>query len=180
MRILAQMDVSEIGAQAEAYRVAMDGELFKKGVADIMRADAMRQFQAGGVPQWDELSPGTVKRKRSAGYVRKNRKSAAVEKLLQEGNFRPENKLISTGALLTSWTDAKDNFHVEELGDEDVSIGSDLIYASTHQLGYSGPLFGGRANGTIPARPIRVTTRGEQEVSKLLEKVMKEVGEGNS
>lgn len=139
------------------------GGLGKK-IADVLRADARRQFQAGGTPSWAPLSPRTIERKRKLGYPRLNRRGLVPRAMIQRGNFGPENILMMTGALLTSWTREDDPHHVEEITPTSVATGSDLKYAGTHQEGGEG------WNGApIPARPIIITDQARARIAELIE-----------
>lgn len=150
---------------AMADSVDLRGRTGKK-IAQILRDDALRQFQSGGSPGWAPLSPRTIARKRRLGYPRLNRRGMAPRMMLQRGNFGPENILMMTGALLTSWTREDDPHHVEEIEATSVSIGSDLEYAGTHQ--YGGP--GQGWNGSdIPARPINVSKEAVDKIAELIE-----------
>jgi phage gpG-like protein len=150
-------------------RLNLTGKLGKR-IASIMRADALRQFQAGGEPNWPPLAPATIERKARLGYPRLNRRGLIPQRLVQRGNFGPSNILMMTGALLSSWSDEQDPHHVEELEPRSVSIGSDLDYAGVHQNGYQGPLFGNpKIQGTIPARPIRITNDAKEKITRAIE-----------
>lgn len=156
--------------ELESLLTSMAGSLdLRKGglgrrIADVMRADALRQFQAGGVPGWAPLSPRTIEAKRRMGYPRLNRRGIAPRALIQRGNFGPENVLMRTGALLTSWTRLDDPHHVEEVTKDSVSTGSDLVYAGTHQHGGQG-----WQGAPIPARPIVVTDQAMAKIAEIVE-----------
>lgn len=147
----------------------MEGKLdLTKGlgrkIANLLRADALRQFQTAGDPAWAPLSPRTIARKRRLGYPRLNRRGLVPRSMIQNGNFGPENILMMKGDLLSSWTREDDPHHVETIESSIVEIGSDLIYAGTMQDGGTG--FNG---APIPARPIRVTDRAKREIAALVE-----------
>lgn len=145
------------------------GKLGKK-VAAILREDARRQFAAGGEPRWAALSPRTIQIKERLGYPRRNRFGEVPRGAIQRGSFGPGNILLRTLALFSSWTDETDPHNVERITKDAVLNGSDLEYAGTMQEGYTGPLFGNpRIQGTIPARPIRITDRAKREIAELLE-----------
>lgn len=133
-------------------------------IADVLREDALAQFQAGGSPHWAPLSPRTIARKEALGYPRLNRRGLIPRAMIQRGNFGPSNILMMTGDLLQSWTRDTDPHHVEEIDDQMVSIGSDLIYAGTHQNGGEG-----WKGSEIPARPIRITDSAKAKISELIE-----------
>lgn len=148
--------------------IAKNIDLSKNGlgkkIANILRADARMQFQAGGVPSWAPLSPRTIERKRRLGYPRLNRRGLVPRAMLQRGNFGPENILMMTGSLFSSWTNENDPHHVEEINPSSVATGSDLIYAGTMQEGGEG------WNGApIPARPIIITEQARARIAELIE-----------
>lgn len=60
--------------------------------------------------------------------------------------------LQMTGHLAESMEGGPD--HIYRFGPSWMETGTQDIKARTHQWGYTGPLFGGRVQGTIPARPI--------------------------
>lgn len=139
------------------------GGLGKK-IATILRNDARAQFQSGGSPSWAPLSPRTIERKRKMGYPRLNRRGLVPRAMIQKGNFGPENILMMTGALFSSWTNENDPHHVEEITPQSVATGSDLIYAGTMQEGGEG------WNGSpIPARPIVITDQARARIAELIE-----------
>lgn len=133
-------------------------------IAKVLREDARRQFQSGGIPSWAPLSPRTIARKRKLGYPRLNRKGLVPRAMLQNGQFGPENILMMTGALFTSWTREDDPHHVEEITATSVATGSDLIYAGTMQDGGEG-----WQGAPIPARPIVITDQARARIADLIE-----------
>lgn len=170
MRIEMQVDAA--GAEvleARAGRVA--GRPVLEAAAQILRDDVLAQFQRGGDPPWAPLSPRTVAKKRAAGYPRLNRKGEPPKLLMQNGNFGPENILMRTGALLTSWTQKGDPHHVELVDEQsgEVAIGSSLPYAPTHQRGGRG--FRGSA---VPARPVRLRSEAVERIARLISEQMEQ------
>lgn len=128
-------------------------------VAARLRQDALEQFQAGGIPGWKPLSPRTIEGKRRAGYPRLNRRGQIPKNMIQNGHFGPENILMRTGALLSSWTQEQDPDHVELITAESVTTGSSVSYAGVHQQG----------GGNVPKRPINVTDDAQRDVAKMAE-----------
>lgn len=126
-------------------------------VASRLRADALEQFQAGGKPAWKPLSQRTIDAKRRAGYPRLNRKGQIPKNMVQNGKFGPENILMRTGALLSSWTQEQDPDHTELVTAESVTIGSTVDYAGVHQQG----------GGNVPKRSINVTGEAQRDVAKM-------------
>ncbi len=156
---------------------------------ELLRDDALRQFQAGGDPAWRPLSRYTIAKKRSfgkkpldqraSGYVRMNRKGQIPKMLVQNGNFGPENILMRTGALLSSWTQTQDPDHIERINGDTLEFGSSVPYARIHQLGGSVPLFGNREKMVhIPARPIRITDAALAAMTKAAAEVVAGVDAG--
>lgn len=137
-------------------------------VGNVMRDDARQQFRSGGNPAWQPLSPITIARKRALGYPRLTRKGTAPESLKQNGRFGPENILIMTGALFSSWTDETDPHHLEEHDGGNVWIGSLLPYAELHQFGGWSVIDDRRVN--VPARPLRLTEDARSRIIDLLDK----------
>ena len=149
--------------------VMIEGKIdLRKGlgakIAKVLREDALRQFQAGGIPAWAPLSPRTIERKRRLGYPRLNRRGLIPRAMLQNGRFGPENILMMKGDLLSSWTNENDPHNVTEIDEFSIENGSDLIYAGTMQEGGQG--FGG---SQIPARPIRITDEATAKIVDLIE-----------
>lgn len=143
-----------------------DGALRKKALeaaAPILREDIRHQFQSGGIPAWQALSPATIAAKRAAGYPRKPRRGEPSA-MLQNGKFGPENILMRTGALFESWTDVQNPFHIETITEDSITLGSDLPYAAVHQMG----------GGRVPRRPVRITedgaTRAAEAIANTLSK----------
>jgi len=167
------VDTSQVEAMLKdvASKVDLKGGLGRK-IADILRLDALRQFQVGGDPAWTPLSPWTIKEKARLGYPRLNRFGKVPLMATQNGAFGPQNILIRTTALMSSWTNALDLHHVEEITDTSVSIGSDLKYAGTMQKGSDKGWHGSK----IPARPINLTDIAQTKIKDLIET---ELAKGN-
>lgn len=125
-------------------------------VASRLREDALQQFQSGGDPAWPPLAESTVKAKRAMGYPRLNRRGQIPRNMLQNGRFGPENILMRTGALLSSWTQEQDPDHVEIVTEESVSTGSTVAYAGAHQEGKG-----------VPKRAINVTDEAVRDVTNM-------------
>lgn len=159
------VDFSDLVARLKGLTqtIGFSGELGEQ-VAEIMRDDAKRQFQAGGIPPWPRLRDSTVKAKARLGYPRLNRRGLVPASLVQRGAFGPQNILIRTGALLSSWTQEQDPHHVQRVGDGEVEIGSALHYAEHHQKG-------GRK---LPQRPIRVTEEAKKKAADAVSKAISE------
>lgn len=144
---------------------------FLQSVANILREDVARQFQAGGIPAWAPLSPNTIAAKRRAAQPRVTRKGPPPSSIIQQGNFGPESILVRSAALYSSWTDKDDSHHIEEISADAVTIGSSLPYAAVHQDGASfitRPF--GRGKGvlvTIPARPVTITPEALKRIELL-------------
>lgn len=138
-------------------RSAADLKPLLQQTADLLREDVLIQFQSGGIPAWKPLAASTVRQKARQGYPRLNRKGEEVATLMQQGNFGPENILIRTGALLSSWTQKQDPDHIEEITGDSVSVGSSLPYAAYHQTG----------GKRLPARPMTITPRALKKIEEL-------------
>lgn len=164
MRVLIDMKPIE----ALFSRIKAKGESAPSKVAEILRDDAARQFAIGGEPAWQPLSAFTIAKKRRDGYPRLNRKGEIPAASMQKGQFGPENILMRTMALWSSWTREDDPDHFEESTLEGTEIGSTLVYAATHQYGRPK---GGWRGSDIPARPIRVTDKALVRITELLNNV---------
>ncbi|RYG35087.1 hypothetical protein EON81_13710 [bacterium] len=152
---LGQMEMEVTDAEAHA-------------IGGVLRQDVKEQFSRGGDPSWQPLSRITVARKRMLGYPRITRKGMNPESLKQNGILGPENILIMTGALLSSWTDETDPHHLEEHDGGNVWIGSLLPYAEIHQFGGWTVIDDRRVY--VPARPLRVTEDARRRIIDLLDK----------
>ena len=123
LRLDVRANVSDAQAYLSLVEQRMQPAKLLAGVAGILREDVLRQFRAGGIPPWQPLSPTTVREERRLGYPRVTRKGTPASRLMQQGRFGPENILIRTGALLSSWTDKTDPHHFEEVTGDTVMIG---------------------------------------------------------
>jgi len=171
MSVRIKIEGSELGDLAQEIEDSIDfrGRTGQR-IASILRADTLRQFQAGGIPSWAPLQPRTIEQKARMGYPRLTRGGLVPQRMIQRGSFGPGNVLMRTGALLSSWSDSDDPHHFEEVERDSVSIGSSLPYAGTHQEGYRGMLFGNPTiQGVIPARPIRITAEARRQITETLE-----------
>lgn len=137
-----------------------------EAIADVMRQDAQRQFSVAGEPAWKPLHPRTVARKRKLGYPRLSRDGSIPKNMVQNGGFGPQNILMETGALLTSWTRADDPDHYEKVDDFAVEIGSTIDYAEAHQQG--------RPETNLPKRAITLSDVGREAIAKLITKTIGE------
>lgn len=165
MRLELQVDAAGAETLLERVGRASSGEGVLKAAARILREDVLAQFRAAGDPPWAPLRPGTVAAKRRRGWPKRNRFGQEPRLLRQNGNFGPENVLIRTGALLTSWTQEGDPNHVELIDEAsgEVGIGSSLRYAATHQKGGKG-FYG----STVPARPIRLRSEAVERIAVMI------------
>lgn len=127
-------------------------------IAAVLRADLQAQFSAGGIdPRWEPLSQRTIDEKRRQGYPRLTRFGTVPQSLVQRGQFGPENILIRTGVLLTSWTQAQDPHHVERVTSERIDVGTAVPYARYHQEG--GP--------NLPKRALGITKGARAKIADL-------------
>lgn len=130
-------------------------------VSQIMRADLADQFAAGGIdPAWPPLAPSTVTAKARMGYPRLTRFGTVPQTLVQRGQFGPQNILIRTGALLSSWTQEQDPDHVERVTETDVMVGSSVPYAGYHQSG----------GGHLPKRALGITKAAQELIAAVTAK----------
>lgn len=151
------IDLSDlIASLSSTFR--FDGEhRLGERIADILRADVQRQFSEGGSPiPWRPLSPRTIAQKQRAGYPRLTRKGTPPLSMIQRGGFGPQNILMRTGALLSSWTRWDDPSHVQEVTSDSVMIGTMIPYAGAHQEGVP--------DRNLPKRPIVLTSEAKQAV----------------
>lgn len=132
--------------------------------ASIMRDDVKAQFQAGGSPAWPALTKSTVQGKKTMGYPRLNRKGMVPASMVQRGGFGPQNILMRTGALFSSWTQEHDPHHIERVSGSEVEIGSKLPYAKFHQLG----------GWQLPQRALRITEEAKQKVAEMVAQSIEE------
>jgi|GEM_PF-5257598 phage gpG-like protein len=165
MRVTATVTTDEI-KDAIASRQGRIDAMFE-AAADILRKDFAQQFARGGDPTWAPLSPKTVAEKRRQGYPRRDRKGEVPQWGLQNGAFGPENILMRTGALFSSWTDGADLFHLEERDGDVLRLGSTLPYAPAMQYGVP--------SKNIPARPIRITDAAVALVAAEISQQMQEL-----
>ena len=126
-------------------------------IADDFREMVSEQFasegRAGGTP-WAGLAPSTARRKRGGSSL-----------------------LVSSGALLRSFSDSGAPGHLEEIDGQSLTIGSSLPYALFHQTG-AGWGFGRdespmtpRQGRGMPMRPIIVVS---SERSDLWTEILRE------
>ncbi len=160
------LNVTAVAVMIKGLEAQIEGVPEK--AAEVLREDARRQFAIGGEPAWQPLSALTIAQKRRDGYPRLNRKGKIPTASLQNGVFGPQNILMRTMALYTSWCRADDPDHYELATTELVEIGSTLVYAATHQYGRPG---GGYRGSDIPARPVRVTSTALRRVTEIINKV---------
>lgn len=161
MRPTIKIDASEVTAMLQNMIDALDieGELGRR-IANQMRRDVQLQFSIGGDPAWPALSERTIRQKRRMGYPRLTRAGTIPASMIQRGEFGPQNILMRTGALLSSWTRADDPDHYERIEDFSVEIGSTIPYADAHQKGVPAR--------RLPRRPIRLTQAGLDMISRTI------------
>ena len=89
-------------------------------VGSIYRGSFKRSFESGGRPAWAPLKPSTVAKKTkflsgkpSPPYTKAGK---VPPRLLQNGAFGPETKLIERGGLRDSYVQKGAKGHVEEIG----------------------------------------------------------------
>jgi len=129
-----------------------------------MELDIAAQFAAGGTPAWTPLRPATIKAKARAGFPKLNRRGLPPKGLIQRGAFGPQNILIRTGALFSSYTNPSDPSAVRETSRDSVKRGSRIPYAAVHQYGA----------GKVPERavvinPSTVDLIADRLLTKLME-----------
>jgi phage gpG-like protein len=154
-------------ASVQAMLKGLDERLDLRGplghaIAEIMRDDALSQFQASGIPAWAPLAPSTIAQKAGQGYPRLSRSGLSPTSLMQLGAFGPQNILERTGALLSSWTSGSDPDHIEVLERDSVWIGSSKFYAEFHQSD--------APRKKLPRRPIVVTDQARERIARTIER----------
>lgn len=133
-------------------------------IGAIMCSDILRQFQSGGDPMWPGLAQSTIEQKRRMGYPRLTREGLPPQTMVQRGIFGPQNILMRTGALLSSWSNPQDPDHIHLVENGSVTEGSGVPYATFHQNGGAG--------GRPPVRSINVTPQMLAEVSARLDRAI--------
>jgi phage gpG-like protein len=159
VNITYSLDASEWIKTLSALEQNVDPRNILQQAAEIIRSDVIAQFQSGGIPSWKPLATSTIRQKRAAGYPRHNQKGEEVQSLKQNGVFGPENILIRSGALFSSWTQKQDPDHIEEIDGDTLTFGSSLDYAAYHQTG------SGRG---LPARPITITEDAMRKIEAIV------------
>lgn len=162
MRIIAHTEEADRLIRAIIDNLDLRKSKLGEQVAAILRDDIRKQFSVGGVPPWQALAPSTVEAKRRMGYPRLNRMGKIPSLFVQNGHFGPENILIRTGALISSYTDESDPHNVTRIGSDFVEIGSALDYASSHQTG--------SPDGKPPRRPLTITPEAQALAAAAIEK----------
>jgi phage gpG-like protein len=170
----ARVDVDLSPLEEALAKIAGSGRKSKsleKKVMAIIRTDILRQFSARGIPAWEPLSQNTVRRKQgggkpeeTAGGIGRLTANRAYS-LERERMLSPDQPLVKSGSLLSSWINPRDPDHEEGIDGTYIWVGSTLEYAATHQ-------YGGRGfrDSTIPARPLTITSTAIQEIIELVEK----------
>lgn len=151
-----------------------------QSVASAMRDSFSDQFAKGGDPAWTPLSPVTIALKRRKGLPKRTADGQIPQRLVQNGQFGPQNILIATGALRDSYAQLGSRGHVERMSAFAVEVGSDIkvpdgseSLARIHQYGAkffrSSRGKSGRAYETvIPARPLRMREEDVKAISRLV------------
>ena len=107
-------------------------------IARIMRRAAADRFRNGG-PGWRPLAPSTVASKLAANAPPTMASGKVFPRFRQYGSLSAPATtiLIRSGALRDSWVRKNDRNHFEDIDPEEgtVVIGSELPYASVHQMG---------------------------------------------
>lgn len=165
--LVFNVDASEVNELIDGAITAITlTEGLGERIAELMRADAQKQFSIAGDPSWEPIKPRTIARKRKLGYPRLSRDGSIPKNMIQNGGFGPHNILMETGALLTSWTRADDPDHYEKIDEFAVEIGSTIDYADAHQEG--------RPERNLPARAIKITDAGQEAIARLITKAINE------
>jgi len=84
--------------------------------------------------------------------------------MIQNGQFGPQNILMRTGALLSSYVDDSDPDHIEQVTESGIEVGSSLPYADHHQYG----------TRRMAARPLTITAQGLAAIERAAETYMEE------
>lgn len=177
--LTVEIDTRELDAELALRRRRLsDVAPLLSQVAALMRADLRRQFAQGGEPAWKGLSAATVARKTLQGLPARTAKGRVPWRLKQNGRFESTNILIATGRLRDSYgrKDSKDHFEEIDTKNATVRVGSKVEYAAAHQDGLPARTGQRRTkHGTtpvrlpaLPARPLTVTDRCEQEIRGLV------------
>jgi len=107
-------------------------------IARIMRRAAAARFREGG-PGWRPLAESTIADKLAANAPPKMGNGKVFPRFRQAGalNAPATTILIRSGALRDSWVRKRDKYHYEQIDPDSgtVEIGSELPYASAHQMG---------------------------------------------
>ena len=121
-------------------------------VANLLRADARRQFAEGGDPAWKPLAPSTIMAKQSAGLPARLPSGRIPRRLMQGGGFGGSSSiLIATGAYRDSWGRLGAAGNVSEIDEAagTVEVGSDLPVAIFMQRGTRPHVISPKAGGVL-------------------------------
>jgi len=89
-------------------------------IAERLQRSFMRQFQRGGDPTWQPLTPSTIKRRRRGP-------GAGSPKVLRD-----------TGLLMRSWGGGPGK--IKEAKPHELTVGTRVSYAAAHQFGRGVPI----------------------------------------
>ena len=140
-RVLTIIDTDELEAVATGNLTRLKSPApFFKGALALLRADARRQFEAGGDPAWPALAASTIAAKANLGLPAMTKKGNIPTRLKQGGAFGPSGIGIATGRRRDAWVRMDSPDHIETVDEASgtVSIGSKVPYEVFQSMG-TGP-----------------------------------------